>query len=97
MKRALKKEEIWKTENQPPCDPVSDPLFSVDNSGMPPSAESQQPQAWPARIYRHLRESADIRESVDFGVASNTHFDIILFLFLSKWSLISFPSICTLK
>ena len=35
-----------------------------------PSSESQPPEAWPASIYGHLRESADL------GVAANSHFDI---------------------
>ena len=29
-----------------------------------PSAESQQPEAWPANIYGHLRKSANLGESV---------------------------------
>jgi len=35
------------------------------------SAESQQPEAWPASYYGHFRESADL------GVAANSHFDAL--------------------
>ena len=36
-----------------------------------PSAESQQPEAWPASHYRHLRESADLENQLIYTLIKN--------------------------
>ena len=69
-----------------PSEALSIELVFCANYGTPaPSAESQQPEAWPARIYGHLREPARLRESADISVASNIHFDNLPYENIIKW------------